>query len=46
MNIAIVGKGYVGIVSGASIAEMRNDVTCVDLNPQKIKSILNAEIPI
>lgn len=37
MNIAIVGTGYVGLVSGTCFAEMGVDVTCIDVDQAKIK---------
>ena len=46
MNIAIVGTGYVGLVSGACFAEVGVDVTCVDVDQKKVESLIRGEIPI
>ena len=45
-NIAIVGTGYVGLVSGTCFAEMGNNVTCIDVDQSKIDALLGGRIPI
>ena len=46
MNIAIVGTGYVGLVSGACFAEIGANVTCIDVDEKKIARLVEGEIPI
>ena len=46
MNIAIVGTGYVGLVTGTCFAEKGVIVTCVDVDQKKIDQLLKGEIPI
>ena len=46
MNIAIVGTGYVGLVTGTCFSEMGVDVTCVDINEAKIKALQGGVMPI
>lgn len=46
MNIAMIGTGYVGLVSGACFAEFGTTVTCVDSDQSKIDALLRGEMPI
>ena len=46
MKITVVGTGYVGLVSGTCLAEVGNDVLCLDVNPAKIKILEDGGIPI
>ncbi|MGM0599471.1 MAG: UDP-glucose dehydrogenase family protein [Candidatus Rifleibacteriota bacterium] len=46
MKIAMIGTGYVGLVSGTCFAESGNDVICVDNDEKKIEELLNGNIPI
>ena len=46
MKIAIVGTGYVGLVTGACFAEVGNDVLCLDLDEKKIRTLESGGIPI
>lgn len=46
MKIAVIGTGYVGLVSGTCYAETGNTVTCVDIDEKKIKKLQEGEIPI
>ena len=45
-NIAVVGVGYVGIVSGACFADLGNNVICLDINETRIKNLKNGVMPI
>ena len=46
MKITVVGTGYVGLVSGTCLAEVGNDVLCLDLDPNKIRILEDGGIPI
>ena len=46
MRVSIVGTGYVGLVTGACLAEHGHDVTCVDVDPRKVEMINSARAPI
>lgn len=46
MNIAVIGTGYVGLVTGTCLAETGNHVICVDINAEKVKKMQSGVIPI
>jgi len=46
MKIAVIGTGYVGLVTGTCLAETGNDVICVDINEAKVKKMQAGEVPI
>lgn len=45
-RIAVIGTGYVGLVTGACLADVGNDVLCVDVDPKKIERLQRGEVPI
>lgn len=46
MKIAVIGTGYVGLVTGTCLAETGNSVICVDINEAKVQKMINGEVPI
>ena len=46
MKIAVIGTGYVGLVTGTCLAETGNTVICVDINETKVEKMINGEVPI
>lgn len=46
MKIAVIGTGYVGLVTGTCLAETGNNVICVDINEAKVQKMINGELPI
>jgi UDPglucose 6-dehydrogenase len=46
MKIAVIGTGYVGLVTGTCFAETGNSVTCVDIDEKKVEKMKNGEVPI
>lgn len=46
MKVSVVGTGYVGLVTGTCLAELGNDVVCLDLDPAKIQVLLDGGMPI
>ena len=46
MKVTIFGSGYVGLVSGACLAETGNHVVCVDIDEQKVARLKQGEVPI
>lgn len=46
MKIAVVGTGYVGLVTGTCLAETGNQVICVDINEKKVKMMKEGKLPI
>ena len=45
MKVTVFGSGYVGLVTGVCLAEVGNDVVCIDVDQQKINNLKNGIIP-
>ena len=46
MKVAVIGTGYVGLVSAAGLAAMGHEVTCVDIDPERVAMVERGEAPI
>ena len=46
MKVSVVGAGYVGLVSGACLADVGNHVTCIDVDEEKITDLSDGKVPI
>ena len=46
MKVAVIGTGYVGLVTGTCLAESGNDVVCVDNNVKKVETLNSGKLPI
>lgn len=46
MKICIIGSGYVGLVTGACLADIENEITCLDIDEKKVRHLRSGEIPI
>ena len=46
MNLTVIGTGYVGLVTGTCLADMGNNVTCVDINEEKVQQMQQGKVPI
>jgi UDPglucose 6-dehydrogenase len=46
MKVSVVGTGYVGLVTGACLADLGNDVVCLDIDEQKVAGLREGRIPI
>ena len=45
MKIAVIGAGYVGLVTGVCLAEIGHEIICIDNNPDKIKKLKSGKVP-
>jgi UDPglucose 6-dehydrogenase len=46
VNVTIIGTGYVGLVTGACLAEIGNNVSCLDVDPRKIDALNAGDVPV